>query len=86
MYEGAWVSTLSVYRPLILVQELKQEIVKNQHHQLYRVFPPQSRQYRPFDETPALNKHSNCLPIYQIHLYRVSKAIYHPNSGILGEG
>ena len=27
MYEGGWVSTLSVYRPLRLVQELKQEIV-----------------------------------------------------------
>ena len=25
MYEGAWISTLSVYRPLVLVQELKQE-------------------------------------------------------------
>ena len=50
MYEGTWVSTLSVYRPLRLVQELKQEqivaFVKLSIIKLYCVFPPQSQQYR----------------------------------------
>ena len=48
MYEGVWISTLSVYRPLRLVQELKQEqIVAFQNLSTINcVFPPQSQQYR----------------------------------------
>ena len=48
MYEGAWISTLSVYRPLRLVQELKQEqiVAFVKLSIINYVFPPQSQQYR----------------------------------------
>ena len=48
MYEGGWICTLSVYRPLLLVQELKQEqtVAFVKLSIINRIFPLQSQQYR----------------------------------------